>query len=79
MVTVQFYTRRGCHLCEVAAAALRVEQARTPFTLVVFDIDVDPELRELYDLLVPVTVLPNGEEVHYRVDVSRLRAGIATS
>jgi len=79
MVTVRFYTRRGCHLCEAAEAVLRREQARTGFLLEVFDIDADDELRDLYSLLVPVTVLPDGAEMHYRVDVGRLRAGLATS
>ena len=72
MVTVRFYTRRGCHLCEIAEAVLRAEQARTPFTLDVFDIDADPELRDLYGLLVPVTVLPDGFEMHYRIDINHL-------
>ena len=76
MVTIDFYTRRGCHLCETAEAVLRAEQRRTPFTLAVFDIDADPELRELYNLLVPVTVLPNGDELHYRVELDRLRAAL---
>jgi hypothetical protein len=79
MVTVRFYTRRGCHLCEIAEATLRAEQARNPFALADFDIDADPELRDLYNLLVPVTILPNGEEMHYRVDVERLRAALSTS
>jgi glutaredoxin len=76
MVTVNFYTRKGCHLCEAAEAVLRAEQRRTPFTLQVFDIDADPELRELYNVLVPVTVLPNGDELHYRVELDRLRAAL---
>lgn len=79
MVEVRFYTRRGCHLCEAAETVLRNEQSRQPFSLAIFDIDADPELRDLYNLLVPVTVLPGGEELHYRVDVSRLRAALATS
>lgn len=76
MVTVEFYTRNGCHLCEAAEEILRAEQRRTPFTLAVFDIDADPELRDLYNLLVPVTVLPNGDELHYRVEPARLRAAL---
>jgi glutaredoxin len=76
MVTVRFYTRRGCHLCEAAEAVLRAEQARTPFALEVFDIDADPNLRDLYNHLVPVIVLPNGDELHYRVDIDRLRSTI---
>ena len=76
MVTVRFYTRRGCHLCNTAEAVLRAEQARTPFVLAVFDVDADPELQELYGALVPVTVLPDGYELHYRVDLDRLRSAI---
>jgi len=76
MVTVRFYTRRGCHLCEAAESVLRAEQASTPFALEIFDIDADEELRDLYNLLVPVTVLPNGDELHYRVDAARLRAAL---
>ena len=47
-----------------------------PDATAVFDIDADPELRELYNLLVPVTVLPNGDELHYRVELDRLRAAL---
>lgn len=78
-MTVELYTRRGCHLCEVAEAVLRAEQQRTPFDLVVLDIDTDPDWRDLYNLLVPVTLLPNGDELHYRVDPARLRAALATA
>lgn len=78
MVTIRFYTRRGCHLCEAAEAVLRAEQRRSAFGLEIFDIDSDEELRELYNLLVPVTVLPDGEEWHYRVEPERLRAAVAT-
>lgn len=76
MITIEFYTRRGCHLCEAAEALLRAEQKRAGFAVEVRDIDSDPEWRELYNLLVPVTVLPDGEEMHYRVDVERLRAAV---
>ncbi len=78
MVTVEFYTRRGCHLCEAAEAVLRAEQKRTPFSLSIRDIDTNPDWLDLYNLLVPVTVLPNGDELHYRVDPARLRAALAT-
>ncbi len=76
MVTVRFYTRRSCHLCQIAEAVLRSEQQNTPFALELFDIDADPELIHLYNLLVPVTLLPNGEELHYHVDPARLRAAL---
>lgn len=76
MVTIQFYTRKGCHLCEAALAALEEVRREKPFTLLVYDIDADPELRELYGLIVPVTVLPGGTELHYRVDAARVRAAL---
>lgn len=76
MVRVRFFTRRGCHLCEAAEAVLRAEQQRTPFLLEILDVDADPEWCELYSLLVPVTVLPNGDELHYRVEPARLRAAL---
>jgi len=79
MVTIRFYTRQGCHLCEIAEAALREEQRRIEFHLEIHDIDADPELRELYTLLVPVTVLPGGDEMHYRIDTAKLRRTLATS
>lgn len=72
MVTIDFYTRKGCHLCETAEAQLRQLRREKPFTLQIHDIDEDEELRELYNLLVPVTLLPDGTEMHYRVDVARL-------
>lgn len=79
MVTVRLYTRRGCHLCEVAERTLRTEQAVLGFRLEIIDIDGDTDLIDLYNLLVPVTVLPDGGELHYRVDVARVRAALATS
>jgi thiol-disulfide isomerase/thioredoxin len=72
MVTIDFYTRKGCHLCESAEAQLIQLQREKPFTLQIHDIDEDEDLRGLYNLLVPVTVLPDGAEMHYRVDIPRL-------
>ncbi len=44
------YTRQGCHLCEVAAQTL--EQAG--YDVHKIDIDQNPELRQKFDLEVPV-------------------------
>lgn len=74
MVTIDFYTRKGCHLCEIALTELEALQRERPFNLLAHDIDADEELRELYNVLVPVTVLPDGAEMHYRVDTARVRA-----
>ena len=76
MVTINFYTRKGCHLCEAALSELSDIQREKRFALQVHDIDEDAELRDLYSVLVPVTVLPDGTEMHYRVDAARVRAVI---
>ena len=76
MVTIEFYTRKGCHLCEAALAELEALQRQRPFSLRIHDIDEDADLRDLYNVLVPVTVLPDGTEMHYRVDAARVHAMI---
>ena len=76
MVTIDFYTREGCHLCEKALLELEALRLEKAFALRVHDIDGDAELRELYDVLVPVTVLPDGTEMHYRIDAARVRGAI---
>jgi glutaredoxin len=56
---VVVYTRRGCHLCEVAWRQLRREQRRHGFTLTAVDVDGDPELAGRYGTCVPVVAV-NG-------------------
>jgi glutaredoxin len=73
------YTRRGCHLCEVAELRLREQQRRHGFMLQITDVDSDPELAARYGLQVPVVTV-NGK-LRFRGAVNRvllerlLRAG----
>ena len=65
---VTFYTRKKCHLCEIAKDMIMELQAEFPFTLQEVDIDSDDQLTELYGIMIPV-VLIDGEEVQYgRID-----------
>lgn len=59
---VEFVTRRGCHLCEVALAMLQDVSAEIPLRVVLRDVDADAELRRLYDWRVPVVVV-SGREI----------------
>ena len=70
---IAFYTRAGCHLCEVAEAELLRLQRELRFEMEKHDVDESPEWQELYGELVPVTVLPDGFEMHYRVDAALIR------
>ncbi len=73
MVTILFYTRAGCHLCEVAEKTLRQAQAELHFAVTVIDIDSDPALRALYNDDIPVTLLPNGRRFCNFLDPNELR------
>jgi glutaredoxin len=67
------YTRDGCHLCEDAIALLR-RHGLSPKTV---DIDADPELRERYNVCVPVVVIDGRERFRGRVDERLLRRLLA--
>ena len=63
------YTREGCHLCDDAIALLR-RHGEEP-TLV--DIDADSQLRERYNLCVPVVEIDGKERFRGRVNATLLR------
>lgn len=55
------YYRLGCHLCDAMIAALWYLQHELAFELELVDIDKDPDLRQRYNVDVPVVTL--GTEV----------------
>jgi glutaredoxin len=46
MITVMLYSRKECHLCDVAKRDLDTLREEYPHKLVVVDIDEDPQLQE---------------------------------
>lgn len=77
MVTVLFYTRRGCHLCEEAERILELAAAEWEFSRVVIDIDTDPAAKALYNEEVPVTLLPNGRRFRYTIDKNEFQTQLS--
>ena len=73
---VTFYTRAGCHLCDVARAVLAQVCADLGESFDEVDIDTDPGLRERFTDEVPVTVVDGRQHDFWRVDESRLRAAL---
>jgi glutaredoxin len=63
------YSRTGCHLCDDALALLRRHGLKPS----VVDIDADPQLRERYNVCVPVVVIDGRERFRGRVDERLLR------
>ena len=64
MPQVLLFTRAGCHLCEEALALLR----RHGLVPTAIDIDADPQLRERYDVCVPVVVIDGKERFRCKVN-----------
>ena len=58
------YYRVGCHLCDEMVAHLRYLQREVDFDFVLVDIDKNDELRDRYNVDVPV-VARDGEVVCY--------------
>jgi hypothetical protein len=54
------YTRRGCHLCEIAWKQLKRARRRYGFTLTARDVDAEPNLADKYGNCVPVVTI-NGK------------------
>lgn len=70
---VTFYTRAGCHLCEEAKSQMAPLLAEFGARLREVDIDADPQLRELYNLDVPVIFLDGRKVAKHRVDLKQFR------
>ena len=73
---VTFYTRAGCHLCDVARDIVARVCAEVGETFDEVDIDGDPELRERFTEEVPVTFVDGRQHDFWRVDEHRLRAAL---
>jgi uncharacterized membrane protein len=54
MIYVILYSRKDCHLCEVARENLDALQAEIPHELVVIDVDSNEDLQRAYGFEVPV-------------------------
>ena len=65
---VTLYTRPGCHLCEEAKALIAPLLAEFGACLREVNIDADPDLRERYNLDVPVVFLAGRKVAKHRVD-----------
>jgi glutaredoxin len=70
---VTIYTRPGCHLCDEAKLQMAPLLAEFGARLREVNIDANPELRELYNLDVPVIFLAERKVAKHRIDPAQFR------
>ncbi len=74
---VTFYTRAGCHLCEVALAVIERVGNELDFSLDVVDIAGDQALIALYGEKIPVILVDSRLHAKYRVAEQAFRRRLA--
>lgn len=61
---VAFYSRPGCHICEVALTGLKEIERVVDMHLIEYNIDEDDILNEEFGIVIPVIKI-NGKIVQY--------------
>jgi len=74
--TLVIYSRRECHLCDVAKEAAAALQERIDFHIEVRDVDDDPAWAEAHGSEVPVGFVGERKVFKYRVDSGRLQKAL---
>lgn len=68
MHDVVVYSRKGCHLCEVVKEMLARVEGQADFCWREVDIDDDEELRQKYDVEVPVVFIDGRKAFKYHME-----------
>jgi hypothetical protein len=68
---VTIYSRKNCHLCDVAKEVVESAKSEVDFDLEIVFIDGDAELEKLYGEEVPVTMINGRRHDYFRVDRAR--------
>ena len=70
-VSVEIYSRPGCHLCDTAKEVIEEVRERFSFELRVINVETDPELERKYGEEIPVVVINGRKAFKYYVDESK--------
>ena len=74
---VTIYSRRGCHLCELAMEKARELQAELQFQIEEIFIDGDDSLTSAYGEQVPVIHIDGKPHDFFRINEDRFRAALS--
>ena len=67
-ISIEIYSRPGCHLCDEAKAVIEPFVNRYSIELSVTDVDSDQALRQAYGSEIPVILINGKEAFRHRVD-----------
>jgi glutaredoxin len=76
MELITIYSRKGCHLCEVAFNILQELKNELKFELNEILIDGDENLEMLYGEKVPVVLIDGIHHDYWKVDPVRFRSSL---
>ena len=73
MVNVIIYSKKDCHLCDIAKEQLLKIQGEIPFSWTEIDIEKNTATYEKYKFLIPVIEI-NGEVIfHYKINENEMK------
>ncbi len=73
MMIVTIYSKKDCHLCDIAKETLLKIQQELPFSLNEIDIGKDKTAFEKYKYLIPVIEIDGEKVFNYKVDENELK------
>ena len=76
MTVVTVYSRKNCHLCDVALETLETVEAELDFEIEKIFIDGNEELTNKYGEEVPVIHIDGVHHDMFRVDLVRFRSSL---
>ena len=76
MTVVTIYSRKNCHLCDVAVEKLETVKIELNFEIEKIYIDGDTELTTKYGEEVPVIHIDGKHHDMFRVDLERFRSSL---
>ena len=76
MTKVVIYSKPGCHLCEVAKAAIQAAGCEGEYTLAEINIESDPDLLRRYRYNIPVITFDGVEAFRHRVSAEEFREAL---
>lgn len=73
MINVTIYSKKDCHLCDIAKETLLGLQQEFLFSLTEIDIEKDRQAYEKYKYLIPVIEIDGKEVFNYRINENELK------